>query len=92
MRYGDERGGEREETQLRKEAVRTAFNSPFWPFVLATTSIGQEGLDFHPFCHAVVHWNLPSNPVGTTKTAPIVSKAVINFAYGVAGAAGGRVS
>jgi hypothetical protein len=63
MRYGDERGGEREETQLRKEVVRAAFNSPFWPFVLATTSIGQEGLDFHPYCHAVVHWNLPSNPV-----------------------------
>jgi len=63
MRYGEERGGEREETQLRKEAVRAAFNSPFWPFLLATTSIGQEGLDFHPYCHAVVHWNLPSNPV-----------------------------
>lgn len=43
--------------------VRSAFNSPFWPFVLATTSVGQEGLDFHPYCHAVVHWNLPSNPV-----------------------------
>ena len=40
-----------------------AFNSPFWPFVLATTSVGQEGLDFHCYCHAVVHWNLPSNPV-----------------------------
>jgi hypothetical protein len=63
MRYGDERGGEREEAQLRKEAVRAAFNSPFWPFVLATTSIGQEGLDFQPYCHAVVHWNLPNNPV-----------------------------
>jgi len=31
--------------------------------VLATTSIGQEGLDFHRYCHAVYHWNLPSNPV-----------------------------
>jgi hypothetical protein len=31
--------------------------------VLATTSAGQEGLDFHQFCHAVVHWNLPTNPV-----------------------------
>jgi hypothetical protein len=31
--------------------------------VLATTSVGQEGLDFHQYCHAVVHWNLPSNPV-----------------------------
>jgi hypothetical protein len=45
------------------EHVRDAFNSPFWPFVLATTSVGQEGLDFHPYCHAVVHWNLPPNPV-----------------------------
>ncbi|MBW4580336.1 MAG: hypothetical protein KME42_12300 [Tildeniella nuda ZEHNDER 1965/U140] len=26
-------------------------------------SVGQEGLDFHPYCHAIVHWNLPSNPV-----------------------------
>ena len=45
------------------DGVRGAFNSPFWPFVLATTSVGQEGLDFHWYCHAVVHWNLPSNPV-----------------------------
>lgn len=27
------------------------------------TSVGQEGLDFHPYCHAIVHWDLPSNPV-----------------------------
>lgn len=25
--------------------------------------MGQEGLNFHPYCHAVFHWNLPSNPV-----------------------------
>ncbi|MEX0874584.1 MAG: helicase-related protein [Actinomycetota bacterium] len=49
--------------KTRPEQVRDAFNSPFWPFVLATTSVGQEGLDFHHYCHAVVHWNLPSNPV-----------------------------
>lgn len=47
----------------RKDTVRAAFNSPFRPFVLATTSVGQEGLDFHNWCHAIVHWNLPSNPV-----------------------------
>lgn len=47
----------------RLDAVREAFNSPFRPFVLASTSIGQEGLDFHPWCHAVVHWNLPRSPV-----------------------------
>lgn len=51
------------ERQSRKSDVRTAFNSPFWPFVLATTSVGQEGLDFHLYCKDIVHWNLPSNPV-----------------------------
>ena len=49
--------------EARIESVSRAFNSPFWPFVLASTSIGQEGLDFHLWCHAVVHWNLPTNPV-----------------------------
>ncbi len=47
----------------RIENVRDSFNSPFWPFVLTTTSVGQEGLDFHAYSHAVVHWNLPLNPV-----------------------------
>jgi len=27
------------------------------------TSVGQEGLDFHQYSHAVVHWTLPGNPV-----------------------------
>jgi hypothetical protein len=43
--------------------VRQAFNSPFWPFIVATTSVGQEGIDFHWRCSAVVHWNTPANPV-----------------------------
>ncbi len=47
----------------RKKTIRNAFNSPFRPFVLATTSIGQEGLDFHNYCRRIVHWNLPSNPI-----------------------------
>jgi hypothetical protein len=58
----DKRSDENQ-SENRISQVRTAFNSPFWPFILATTSIGQEGLDFHAYCHAVVHWNLPSNPV-----------------------------
>jgi len=49
--------------EIRADSVSRAFNSPFWPFVLASTSVGQEGLDFHLWCHAVVHWNLPANPV-----------------------------
>lgn len=47
----------------RTDSVSLAFNSPFWPFVLTSTSVGQEGLDFHLYCHAISHWNLPSNPV-----------------------------
>lgn len=43
--------------------VRDAFNSPFRPFMLNSTSIGQEGLDFHWYCRQIVHWNLPSNPI-----------------------------
>lgn len=50
-------------TAQRKDSLRNAFNSPFRPFVLATTSIGQEGLDFHYYCRKIVHWNLPSNPI-----------------------------
>jgi hypothetical protein len=61
IRFG--RGVSEEQSEQRAEAVSLAFNSPFWPFVLTTTSIGQEGLDFHLYCHAVSHWNLPSNPV-----------------------------
>ena len=47
----------------RKDSIRNAFNSPLRPFVLATTSIGQEGLDFHNYCRKIMHWNLPSNPI-----------------------------
>lgn len=43
--------------------IRDAFNSPFRPFVLASTSIGQEGLDFHYYCRKITHWNLPSNAI-----------------------------
>ena len=62
LRFGEEKVEDSQE-MTRADQVRTAFNSPFWPFVLATTSVGQEGLDFHTYCHAIVHWNLPSNPV-----------------------------
>src|SRR5262249_14627210 len=32
--------------KIRTDEMRRAFNTPFWPYVLATTSVGQEGLDF----------------------------------------------
>jgi hypothetical protein len=62
LRFGDEKGDDGN-IVTRSDQVRNSFNSPFWPFVLTTTSIGQEGLDFHQYCHAIVHWNLPNNPV-----------------------------
>lgn len=49
--------------ETRQIKVREAFNSPFRPFVLTSTSIGQEGLDFHYYCSKLIHWNLPSNPI-----------------------------
>ena len=57
------KGDAKESDAERKKKVRKAFNSPFRPFVLASTSIGQEGLDFHNYCRRIVHWNLPSNPI-----------------------------
>ena len=62
MRFGSQETDDGR-SGAREGQVRRAFNSPFWPFVLASTSVGQEGLDFHVYCHAVMHWNLPSNPV-----------------------------
>ncbi len=56
-------GTESEKVVVRKDDIRKTFNSPFWPFVLASTSIGQEGLDFHQYCRKIMHWNLPSNPI-----------------------------
>lgn len=57
------KGRSNEKDTNRKKSVRDAFNAPFRPFVLASTSIGQEGLDFHNYCRRIVHWNLPSNPI-----------------------------
>jgi hypothetical protein len=62
MRFGNERS-ETETSVVTATHLRRAFNSPFWPFVLTSTSVGQEGLDFHSYCHAIMHWNLPGNPV-----------------------------
>lgn len=51
------------EVPARSETIREAFNTPFWPHLLTTTSVGQEGLDFHNWCDQVVHWDLCSSPV-----------------------------
>lgn len=41
-------------------SIRKSFNSPFYPFVLMTTSIGSEGLDFHLYCNRLIHYTLPT--------------------------------
>lgn len=56
-------GGVVQAAPVRPDEIRRSFNTPFWPHVLATTSVGQEGLDFHPWCSHVVHWDLTSNPL-----------------------------
>ena len=48
---------------IRTDEMRRAFNTPFWPYILATTSVGQEGLDFHTWCETLIHWDLSRNPV-----------------------------
>ena len=71
VRVGGGRGAEpipdletaQDERPLRPDEVRRAFNTPFWPHVLITTSIGQEGLDFHSWCRALAHWDLCPGPV-----------------------------
>jgi hypothetical protein len=56
-------GGVAEVVPARPDEVRRSFNTPFWLHVLVTTSVGQEGLDFHPWRSHVVHWDLSSNPL-----------------------------
>jgi hypothetical protein len=57
------RGGKKKGKRVRSDTLRRAFNSPFWPHILCTTSIGQEGLDFHLWCSRIVHWDLPGDPI-----------------------------
>lgn len=52
-----------DDTETHHDQLRESFNSPFWPFTLITTSVGQEGLDFHRYCSEIIHWNLPANAV-----------------------------
>ena len=59
----DPHQGNENQTSVRSEEIRSAFNTPFWPYVLVTTSVGQEGLDFHSWCDCLGHWDLCSSPV-----------------------------
>jgi hypothetical protein len=65
VRYGSAKGklSVDDTAAERASEIQAAFNSPFWPFVLASTSVGQEGIDFHWWCHSLIHWNQPANVV-----------------------------
>ena len=54
--------------------MRQAFNSPFLPHMLATTSIGQGGLDFHPWCLTLTRWELCSEPVAVEQREGRISR------------------
>lgn len=49
--------------RVRTDDLRKSFNTPFWPHVLTTTSLGQEGLDFHVWCRQLLHWDLCPSPL-----------------------------
>jgi len=49
--------------KIRTEGIPVERDGMVFKSRFKTTSIGQEGLDFHYYCRKIVHWNLPSNPV-----------------------------
>lgn len=55
-----DRNAHKKSHQMNLQAL---FNSPFYPFVIASTSVAQEGLDFHNYCHQIVHWSVPKTPI-----------------------------
>jgi hypothetical protein len=84
--------GDAEEKPLRPDELRKAFNSPFWPHVLATTSIGQEGLDFHCWCKTLAHWDLASDPVSHEQRQGRIQRfAGIAVRAAIAGLLGNKV-
>ena len=58
---GDKVGNSSDANTLNRKIA--GFNSPFRPFVFITTSVGQEGFDFHWYCRNIVHWSLTFDPV-----------------------------
>jgi hypothetical protein len=58
-----EKSAKGKEGKVRTDDLRRSFNSPFFPHVLATKSLGQEGLDFHVWCRQLLHWDLCSSPL-----------------------------
>jgi hypothetical protein len=46
----------------RRERLMVAFNTPFYPEVLVSSSVMAEGVDLHLMCRNVIHHDLDWNP------------------------------
>lgn len=80
-----------ENRAARPDEMRGAFNTPFWPHLLASTSVGQEGLDFHTWCDQVAHWDLCSTPVDLEQREGRIERfAGLSIRRGLVRSLGGR--
>lgn len=60
--YGDNGGSDTSDIgKTYKQWVKMSFNSPFWPFVLCTTSAAQEGIDLDTYSYRIMHYSLPNS-------------------------------
>ena len=62
-RFTDDDSDRNKHNKSHQMNLQALFNSPFYPFVIASTSVAQEGLDFHNYCHQIVHWSVPKTPI-----------------------------
>ena len=62
-RFTTDKSDSEDNDEKHYKHTKDSFNSPFLPFVLATTPMAQEGLDLHFYCHRIMHWGLPVSPV-----------------------------
>ncbi len=49
-------------SQEQRDSHLRGFNSPFGPFVIIASSVGQEGIDLQRYCRSVIHYDLEWNP------------------------------
>ncbi len=62
-RFTDDNTDRGAHIKSHQQLLQNLFNSPFYPFVITTTSVAQEGLDFHNYCHRIVHWSVAKTPI-----------------------------
>ncbi len=56
-KYGEMSGGKGKRSGVERiEDLRTAFNSPFYPYIMISTNAGSEGISLHSYCRNVIHY------------------------------------